>query len=36
MKKTVFYILILAILSSCNDVINNQPEAVLPIPSQEQ
>ena len=36
MKKKVFYILILAILSSCNDVINNQPEAVLPIPSQEQ
>ena len=36
MKKTVFYILILAILSSCNDVINNQSEAVLPIPSQEQ
>ena len=28
--------MILAILSSCNDVINNQPEAVLPIPSQEQ
>ena len=36
MRRTVICAFVLAILSSCNDVGNNQPEAVFPVPTEEQ
>ena len=36
MKKTLFYILIISILSSCTDAINRVPAPIEPIPTQEQ
>ena len=36
MKKSLLYILIISILSSCTNVTNNAPEAIEPIPTQQQ
>ncbi len=36
MKKTLFYILIISILSSCTDVIRSVPAAIEPTPTQQQ
>ena len=36
MKKILLYILTISILSSCTNVTNNAPEAIEPIPTQQQ
>ena len=36
MKKSLLYILIISILSSCTNVTNNAPEAIEPIPAKQQ